>query len=129
MATLAAAVSDAVLFMPCSDDLCHLKRRSQYRGEYKLLFQTTSMLCQVVQLQRRRANGLLDLQGTLRGYDQATNLILDDAVERVYSTKVREMKMAVSCPDIASGNWERCATCACTYNQICSCCLMSAGGS
>ena len=28
------------------------------------------------------------LQGTLRGYDQATNLILDECHERVYSTKV-----------------------------------------
>ena len=28
------------------------------------------------------------LQGILRGYDQATNLILDDCHERVYSTKV-----------------------------------------
>jgi hypothetical protein len=29
------------------------------------------------------------LQGTLRGYDQATNLILDECHERVYSSKVR----------------------------------------
>ena len=35
---------------------------------------------------------LFHLQGTLRGYDQATNLILDDAVERVYSTKVSNMR-------------------------------------
>ena len=29
------------------------------------------------------------MQGTLRGYDQATNLILDECHERVYSSKVR----------------------------------------
>ena len=29
------------------------------------------------------------LQGVLRGYDQETNLILDQCHERVYSTKVR----------------------------------------
>ena len=29
------------------------------------------------------------LQGTLRGYDQATNLILDECHERVYSSKAR----------------------------------------
>ena len=28
------------------------------------------------------------LQGLLKGYDQATNLILDECHERVYSTKV-----------------------------------------
>lgn len=28
-----------------------------------------------------------NIVGTLRGYDQATNLILDDCHERVYSTK------------------------------------------
>lgn len=31
------------------------------------------------------------LQGTLRGYDQATNLILDECHERVYSSKVRRL--------------------------------------
>ena len=38
-----------------------------------------------------RASWCLDylLQGILRGYDQATNLILDECFERVYSTKVR----------------------------------------
>ncbi len=30
----------------------------------------------------------LGLQGTLRGYDQKENIILDDCHERVYSTKV-----------------------------------------
>lgn len=30
----------------------------------------------------------LMLQGILKGYDQATNLILDECHERVYSTKV-----------------------------------------
>jgi len=34
------------------------------------------------------SNGALGLQGTLRGYDQATNLILDKCHERVYSAKV-----------------------------------------
>lgn len=34
------------------------------------------------------------LQGILRGYDQATNLILDECHERVYSSKVRW-----HCPD------------------------------
>ena len=29
-----------------------------------------------------------DVQGLLKGYDQATNLILDECHERVYSTKV-----------------------------------------
>ena len=28
------------------------------------------------------------MQGVLRGFDQATNLILDESHERVYSTKV-----------------------------------------
>ena len=28
-------------------------------------------------------------QGTLKGFDQATNVILDDSHERVYSTEVR----------------------------------------
>lgn len=31
------------------------------------------------------------VQGILRGYDQATNLILDECHERVYSSKVRSM--------------------------------------
>lgn len=30
----------------------------------------------------------LIMQGVLRGFDQATNLILDESHERVYSTKV-----------------------------------------
>lgn len=30
---------------------------------------------------------VIDLQGLLKGYDQATNLILDECHERVYSTK------------------------------------------
>lgn len=39
------------------------------------------------------------LQGTLRGYDQATNLILDECHERVYSSKAR------------SGSWARVHSC------------------
>ncbi len=34
---------------------------------------------------------LCSLQGILRGYDQATNLILDECFERVYSTKASYM--------------------------------------
>ena len=33
-------------------------------------------------------NKSYDVQGLLKGYDQATNLILDECHERVYSTKV-----------------------------------------
>ncbi len=36
-----------------------------------------------------RSIRLLRAQGVLRGYDQATNLILDDCFERVFSTKVQ----------------------------------------
>lgn len=38
-------------------------------------------------------------QGTLRGYDQATNLILADARERVYSAKagVEELPLGLYC--------------------------------
>lgn len=38
-----------------------------------------------------------NIVGTLRGYDQATNLILDDSVERVYSTKagVEELELGL----------------------------------
>ncbi|KAL3162965.1 U4/U6-U5 snRNP complex subunit lsm8 [Trebouxia sp. C0010 RCD-2024] len=35
------------------------------------------------------------LQGLLKGYDQATNLILDECHERVYSTKVGVEKLAL----------------------------------
>ena len=31
------------------------------------------------------------LQGILKGFDQATNLILDESHERVYSTKVSKI--------------------------------------
>ena len=34
-------------------------------------------------------------QGVLKGYDQATNLILDECHERVYSTKVG--RVAIGC--------------------------------
>lgn len=36
-------------------------------------------------------------QGTLRGFDQACNLILDECFERVYSSKVRCQMFAVFC--------------------------------
>lgn len=33
------------------------------------------------------------LQGVLRGYDQSTNVILDECHERVYSTRVRSRRI------------------------------------
>lgn len=48
------------------------------------------------------------LQGTLRGYDQATNLILDECHERVYSSKVGQRvgpaaRLGISHAPAASG--------------------------
>jgi LSM domain len=61
------------------------------------------MLCAAMQLGWKRADVLFHLQGTLRGYDQATNLILDDAVERVYSTKVSRSRTYLTKDTIRTG--------------------------
>ena len=39
----------------------------------------------------------LPLQGLLRGYDQATNLILDECHERVFSVKVHAQACRLDC--------------------------------
>ncbi len=45
--------------------------------------------CWICQLRLHAASTTVhDVQGLLKGYDQATNLILDECHERVYSTKV-----------------------------------------
>ena len=45
-----------------------------------------------------RCSAAVLLQGTLRGYDQATNLILDECHERVYSSKVSGSPSSRHCP-------------------------------
>ncbi len=50
-----------------------------------------SLLSQPLNLHSRLLSSIsLSPQGTLRGFDQATNLIVDDCHERVYSSKVGE---------------------------------------
>lgn len=67
------------------------------------------------------------VQGTLRGYDQATNLILDECHERVYSSKVGRWQAGIDC----SARWTL-ANCAvqgllspcCRPNTAAACCRM-----
>ena len=44
--------------------------------------------CQPFWIYELQLQQTYDVQGLLKGYDQATNLILDECHERVYSTKV-----------------------------------------
>lgn len=68
-----------------------------YFGYYKWWTQHCGMLfslfCYVVwnskhQKQREHCRFFLIFQGVLKGFDQATNIILDESHERVFSTKV-----------------------------------------
>lgn len=65
------------------------------------------------------------VQGTLRGYDQATNLIMDDSVERIYSTKVSGCTPLISPGTLACHCKEWFPTPNCCFSN--SCCAECAG--
>uniref|UniRef100_A0A453A5M5 LSM8 homolog, U6 small nuclear RNA associated n=1 Tax=Aegilops tauschii subsp. strangulata TaxID=200361 RepID=A0A453A5M5_AEGTS len=52
------------------------------------LFLFCMYVCMYVEVISVITNDGRNIVGTLRGFDQATNIILDESHERVYSTKV-----------------------------------------
>lgn len=72
----------------CSNHLGDYERRPQHRGATECPVNDVTPFCMFLHPEHfSKWMRLSVMQGTLRGYDQATNLILDDSVERVYSTK------------------------------------------